>query len=84
MMKDIDILMMDGCTKTEAEKHLKNGSIVLDGEDFKNHFDDYMSEWDIGEEDQEAYRNMLNNHKPAQDWGVVDHNGATYFIMYVL
>ena len=29
-MTDIEILMMDGCTKSEAEKHLKNGTTVFE------------------------------------------------------
>lgn len=28
-MTDVEILMKNGCTKTEAEKHLKNGSTIF-------------------------------------------------------
>ena len=33
-MTDIEILIMDRCTKSEAEKHLKKGTTVFEGEDF--------------------------------------------------
>lgn len=29
MQEQIEILMDDGCTKSEAEKHLKNGSTMF-------------------------------------------------------
>ena len=43
--REVEILIMDRCTKKEAEKHLKNGSTVFT--DFEEHFDNYMKEWDI-------------------------------------
>ncbi len=30
-MTDVEILMKNGCTKTEAEKHLKNGKQMIEG-----------------------------------------------------
>lgn len=80
--REIEILMKDNCTKSESEKHLKNGSTVF--EDFEEHFDDYMKEWDIEEEEILAYRKMIDEKIPVQDWGVVEDNGKTYYIMYVL
>lgn len=44
-MTELNILMMDGCTKSEAEKHLQAGTVIIDGEDFKKNFDIYMDEW---------------------------------------
>ena len=38
--KEIELLMKDGCTKAEAERHLASGSAVI--EDFEEHFNDYM------------------------------------------
>lgn len=86
----IEILMKDRCTKSEAEKYLKNGSIVF--EDFEENFDKYMEEWKSGyAEDSddytemvESYRNMIETGNPATDWGVVKKDGKTYYIMYVL
>lgn len=43
--REIEILMLDRCTKSDAEKHLKNGSTVFEGDDFEKFFDDYMKEW---------------------------------------
>lgn len=48
--REIELLMLDRCTKSEAEKYLKNGSTVFEGDDFEKFFDDYMKEWNIEEE----------------------------------
>lgn len=70
--------------KSDAEKHLKNGSTVFEGDDFEKFFDDYMKEWNIEEEDIEEYRKMITDKIPVRDWGIVEDNGETYYIMYVL
>nr|DAT70765.1 MAG TPA: hypothetical protein [Caudoviricetes sp.] len=80
--KKIELLMMDGCTKSEAEKFLKKGSVIF--EDFEEHIEDYLEEWDIEEEDKEEYRKMLVDKIPAKDWGIVEDDNKTYYIMYVL
>lgn len=82
MTRNIEILMMDGCTKSEAKKHLKNGTTVF--EDFEEHFEDYMNEWAIGEDDREEYKVMINDKIPVSDWGIVEDAGKTFYIMYVL
>lgn len=81
-MTDLDLLMMNGCTKAEAERHLKNGAIVISREDFEKNFGLYMEQWGIDEDAE--YRSMLNNKKPVKDWGIVEHNNETWYIMYVL
>lgn len=81
-MKDIEVLMMDGCTKSEAEKHLKKGAMVF--EDFEENFNAYMNEWGIEEEKKEKYRKMINEKTPIEDWGIVEDGGKTYYIMYRL
>lgn len=83
-MTNLEVLMMDGCTKSEAEKHLQRGTTVFDGEDFEKHFESYMDEWDIDEEERAEYRRMIDEKKPVADWGVVEHNGKTWYISYVL
>lgn len=80
--REIEILMQDGCTRAEAEKHLKNGTTIF--EDFEENFDSYMKEWCCDEEEVEAYRKMIDSKYPATDWGVVEQDGKTYYIMYVL
>ena len=80
--KEIELLMKDGCTKAEAERHLANGSAVI--EDFEEHFADYMAEWSIPAEDQPAYKRMITDKVPVADWGIVEDGGKTYYIMYAL
>lgn len=80
--KEIALLMLDRCTKSEAEKHLKNGSIIF--EDFEENIESYLDEWNIEEEDKDEYRKMVTDKIPARDWGIVEDDGKTYYIMYVL
>ena len=80
--KQIEILMEDRCTKSEAEKHLKNGTTIFD--DFEENFESYLDEWDIEEEEREAYRKMIETGNPVTDWGFVKVDGKTYYIQYVL
>lgn len=81
--REIEILMMDGCTRADAEKHLKKGAIIHD-EDLEENFDNYMDEWDIDEDDREKYKAMIDEKIPVLDWGIVEDAGKTYYIMYVL
>mgnify|MGYP000579980385 FL=1 len=83
-MTDVEILMKDGCTKKEAEGHIEAGAIVFDENDFRTHFPDYMEEWGVDEEEQEKYRKMLEEKIAIPDWGIVEDNGNTYYIMYCL
>lgn len=83
-MTDLEIMMMDNCTKSEAEKYLKNGSVVFEREDFEKNFDSYMDEWDVDEEDKAEYKSMIDKKKPMDDWGIVEHEDKTWYIMYVL
>lgn len=80
--REIELLMLDRCTKSEAEKHLENGSTIF--EDFEKNIESYLDEWNIEEEDKDEYRKMVTDKIPARDWGVVEDNGKTYYIMYVL
>lgn len=80
--KEISILMMDGCTKKEAEKHLKNGTIIF--EDLEENFEKYMEEWQSDEEELEDFKRMISEKIPVLDWGVVEHEGKTYYIQYFL
>lgn len=80
--KEIEILMKDGCTKSEAEKHIKKGATIF--EDFEEKFDLYMNEWDCDQEEKENYKKMIDSKIPAMDLGVVELDGNTYYIMYAL
>ena len=80
--REIEILMQDRCTKSEAEKHLKDGTIIF--EDFEENLESYLDEWDIEEEDREPYRKMVTDKIPVADWGIVEQDGKTYYIEYAL
>ena len=81
-MDEIKILMMDGCTESEAKKHLERGAMVYS--DMAENFDKYAKEWQLDKEEREAIKNMIDTKEPAHDWGVVEIYGKTYFIQYVL
>ena len=82
-MNEIKILIADGCTKLEAEKFIKRGTTIFTEQDFEENFESYMSEWGVDEEDKEAYKKMVETKNPVTDWGVVEYEGKTYYIMYV-
>ena len=81
-MDEIKILMMDGCTESEAKKHLERGTMVYS--DMAENFDKYSEDWKLDEEERQAIKNMIDTKEPAQDWGVVEIDGKVYFIQYVL
>lgn len=76
--KEIEILIADGCTGAEAKRHLLNGTVVYD--DFEENLEAYID--DV--ENPEDYRKMVRTKIPMQDWGIVEMQGKTYYIMYVL
>ena len=80
--KQIEILMKDRCTKTEAENFLKNGTTIYD--DFEENFEDYMKEWICDEDQIAAFKEMVDTKSPVLDWGIVEDNGKTYYIEYVV
>lgn len=80
--RQIEILTLDGCTKLEAEKHLKNGTVIF--ADLAENLESYLDEWNIEVEDRDEYHRMVNDKIPARDWGIVEDSGKTYYIMYVL
>lgn len=81
-MTNIEVLMHDGCTASEAQKHLERGTLIID--DLEERFDDYMLEWGMGEEEQQEYKTMIETKKPLQDWGIVEVDGKRHYIQYFL
>lgn len=79
---EIAILMLDHCTKFDAEKHLKNGTVIYS--DFEECFDEYINGWDFDNDYVEDLRNMVKTHKRVDGWSIVNYNGKTYYIEYVL
>ena len=63
---------------------MKNGSIVYT--DFAENLESYLDEWNIDEDEdeREEYRKMVIEKIPAIDWEIVEDNGKTYYIIYVL
>lgn len=80
--KEVELLMKDGDTRSEAEKHLKDGAMII--EDLEENLENYLDEWGVEEEDREAYRNMIEKKISVADWGIVEDGGKTFYIMYVL
>lgn len=80
--KEVELLIKDGDTRSEAEKHLKDGAMII--EDLEENLENYLDEWGVEEEDREAYRNMIEKKIPVADWGIVEDDGKTFYIMYVL
>ena len=66
-MTNIEVLKMDGCTRAEAEKHLKNGTTIF--EDFEENFDKYMEEWSFDEEEKAEYRKNGGREKATSRLG---------------
>lgn len=84
--KKLEIIMEDNHTKKEAVDYLCNGSAVYEKEEFEKFFDQYMNEWDCDEEEEAEYKKMIESNEPINinDWGVVEYEGKTYLISYVL
>lgn len=85
-MKSLEtsILMLDGCTESEAEKHLKNGTIIFQQDDFEKNFESYMDEWGMGEEETKELERMIESKIPVNGWGIVEYQETKYYIMYVM
>lgn len=69
-MDKIEILMKDGCTRSEAEKHLKRGTIIYDESDRDYYIEETISQGFTKEEAMDSWNEM-----PKVE---------TYRIMYVL
>lgn len=88
IQEQIEILMDDGCTKSEAEKHLKNGSTVY--YDLEENLDKYLADWSYlddgigGVNYTDSVKKMVQTGEPLADWGIVKKNGKNYYIEYVL
>lgn len=82
-MKEIEILINDRCTKKEAEAYLnENRVVIFEAEDFEEHFEEYMSDWGMDEEDSEPYRRMITEGFIPADWGITTYEGQKYYIAY--
>lgn len=88
MLSDLEIMMAAGHPKREAEKHLKDGSLIYS--DLEEHFDSYMDEffYDYDEQDKAKgvaeFRRMIDEKVPVTDWDCVKVDGKWYYIEYCL
>lgn len=84
--KEIAILMADKCTRKEAEKHLKKGTIVFESvKDWYESMDESIQK--VMEEDHDTDREGLLDLAASGmlvDTAVVNYDGNTYFIEYSL
>lgn len=69
-MTNIEVLMKDGCTKAEAENHLKRGTVVYEESD-----KDYFIE--------ESVSQGFTEEEALDNWNNLPHVD-NYRIMYVL
>lgn len=81
--REIELLMMDNCTKFDAEKHLKKW-----GYNIWRFWRKYRKiSWRVEcwwERKRRISKKMVTDKIPVEDWGIVEDNGNTYYIMYVL
>lgn len=80
--EEIRILMADGCTEHDAEKHLNDGATIF--EDLEENLDDYLTEWDADDELADSIRTMVDTQEPMEDWGIVNLDGKRYYVEYGL
>lgn len=82
-MTDLEILIKDGCTEKEADKHLCRGTIVY--RDFEENFEKYVSGWsDLDDKELERMEDMVRTREPIADWGIVEAEGKHFYIAYCL
>lgn len=79
---EIEILMADGCTESEAIKHLEKGTTIY--EDLDCYWTSYVKEWGFDSDEQEEFYNMIMTKEPIEGWGVVFFGNKWYFIGYCL
>lgn len=82
MLEDIEILMADGKTESDAISLLVYGTTIYDDFEENGGIEEYIDEWYYDDDLAENLREMVKSGVPAPDWGVVDLDGKRYFIEY--
>lgn len=82
--KEIEILVKDGATRSEAKYHLDRGTIVYEVADFLEFFEEYTQACEP--EDKERIKSFVEEGKDGVcgDYAMVTYDGAQYLIEYVL
>ena len=80
----MEILLSTGMTEYDAKRHLKNGAVIYDVQDYLDHFDVYAG--DLDEDDQTELKKFLKKGEEGTLWDndLVIYEGKKYFIEYVL
>lgn len=80
MRKEIEILMNDGCTQYDAERHMKNGTLIYEMDEFMKNADEYLSYM----EEKEEFLEQIKDGVAPEDWGIAEYEGQKYIIQYCL
>lgn len=78
MEQDVKIFMQDNCTKAEAERHIKNGSEVVNVADWEQ----YAKDNDVRNED--GTHITIDDLRGERDISFVQFEGQEYILLYVL
>ena len=74
----VEVFLADNCTKSEAERHIKNGSEAIKASEWTQ----YIKDNDLRNEDGELL--SAEDAKKALDARSVTVDGVEYFLLYVL
>ena len=75
----IELFQADGCTKAEAERHIKNGSCAVLVEDW----DEFAADNDMRDEDGNIVT-LQSLRQTMRDVSFVKFDGQEYILLYVL
>lgn len=83
-MKELEILKSTGMTEYDAKRHLKDGALIHEVEDYLKNFEEYAAE--LGEDDKAELREFLEVGKSGTLWDndLTEHEGVKYYIEYLL
>lgn len=83
---ELQILSSTGMTESDAKKHLKDGAIIYDLDDYLNNFEEYTSPFDFEQEEKEEFKKFLETRKIGsyRDNDLTKYDGKYFFIEYVL
>ena len=74
----VEVFLADNCTKSEAERHIKNGSEAIKASEWTQ----YIKDNDLRNEDGELL--SAEDAKKVLDARSVTVDGVEYFLLYVL
>lgn len=79
-----NVLIEDGCSKSEALRYINRGTAIYTQEDLQNNFDYYCSQFDYDKDEKEMFgRYLINARGLWNGWSTIEYDGILYFIQYV-